>query len=53
LTVAGLPAAGVVAVLSEAGVPFSEVATQRVSLEQAYLELTRDAVEYHAQDAIR
>jgi ABC-2 type transport system ATP-binding protein len=53
LTVAGLPAAGVVAVLSEAGVPFSEVATQRVSLEQAYLELTRDAVEYHAQDVIR
>jgi len=53
LTVAGLPAAGVVAVLSEGGVPFSEVATQRVSLEQAYLELTRDAVEYHAQDAVR
>ena len=53
LTVAGLPAAGVVAVLSEAGVPFSEVATQRASLEQAYLELTRDAVEYHAQDVIR
>jgi ABC-2 type transport system ATP-binding protein len=53
LTVAGLPAARVVAVLSEAGVPFSEVAAQRVSLEQAYLELTRDAVEYHAQDVIR
>jgi ABC-2 type transport system ATP-binding protein len=53
LTVAGLPAARVVAVLSEGGVPFSEVAAQRVSLEQAYLELTRDAVEYHAQDVIR
>jgi ABC-2 type transport system ATP-binding protein len=53
LTVASLPAARVVAVLSEAGVPFSEVAAQRVSLEQAYLELTRDAVEYHAQDVIR
>jgi ABC-2 type transport system ATP-binding protein len=53
LTVAGLPAGGVVAVLSDSGVPFSEVAAQRVSLEQAYLELTREAVEYHAQDAIR
>jgi ABC-2 type transport system ATP-binding protein len=53
LTVAGLPAARVVAVLSEGGVPFSEVAAQRVSLEQAYLELTRDAVEYHAQEVIR
>jgi ABC-2 type transport system ATP-binding protein len=53
LTVAGLPAADVVAVLSTGGVPFSEVATQRASLEEAYLELTRDAVEYHAQDVIR
>ena len=53
LNVAGLPAARVVSVLSEASVPFSEVATQRASLEQAYLELTRDSVEYHAQDVIR
>jgi ABC-2 type transport system ATP-binding protein len=53
LNVAGLPAARVVAVLSEASVPFSEVATQRASLEQAYLELTRDAVEYHAQEVVR
>ena len=49
LVVTGLAAARVVAVLSEARVPFSEVAAQRVSLEQAYLELTRDAVEYHAE----
>ena len=49
LTVSGLPAAEIVAVLSGAGVPFSEVAGQRVSLERAYLELTRDAVEYHAR----
>jgi ABC-2 type transport system ATP-binding protein len=51
LAVTGLAAARVVAVLSEARVPFSEVATQRVSLEQAYLDLTRDAVEYHAEPA--
>jgi ABC-2 type transport system ATP-binding protein len=49
LVVTGLAAARVVAVLSEARVPFSEVAAQRVRLEQAYLELTRDAVEYHAE----
>jgi ABC-2 type transport system ATP-binding protein len=49
LVVTGLAAARVVAVLSEARVPFSEVAAQRVSLEQAYLELTHDAVEYHAE----
>jgi hypothetical protein len=28
--------------------PFSEVSTRRVSLEEAYLELTRDAVEFRA-----
>jgi ABC-2 type transport system ATP-binding protein len=48
LTVAGLAAEAVVARLSAAGVPFSEVATHRASLEEAYLELTRDAVEYRA-----
>jgi ABC-2 type transport system ATP-binding protein len=48
LMVSGLPAEKVVAVLSENGVPFSEVSAHRASLEEAYLELTRDAVEYHA-----
>ncbi len=48
ITVAGLPAEGVVAVLSEAGVPFSEVASHRASLEEAYMDLTRDAVEFRA-----
>ena len=48
LTVAGLPAERVVAVLSEAGVPFSEVAAHRATLEEAYMELTRDAVEFRA-----
>jgi ABC-2 type transport system ATP-binding protein len=51
LVVTGLAAARVVAVLSAAQMPFSEVAAQRVSLEQAYLELTRDAVEYYAAPA--
>ncbi|MES4908450.1 ATP-binding cassette domain-containing protein [Streptomyces sp. NPDC000395] len=50
LTVDGLPAERVVALLSEGGVPFSEVARHRASLEEAYLELTRDAGEFRAQE---
>ena len=51
LAVSGLAAARVVALLGEAAVPFSEVAAHRVSLEEAYLELTRDAVEFRASMA--
>ncbi|HZB48752.1 MAG TPA: AAA family ATPase, partial [Mycobacteriales bacterium] len=46
LTVTGLPAEQVVALLSGGGVPFSEVAQHRASLEEAYMELTRDAVDF-------
>ena len=45
LAVAGLPAERIVALLSAAAVPFSEVSAHRATLEEAYLELTRDAVE--------
>jgi ABC-2 type transport system ATP-binding protein len=45
-TVGGLPAERIVAVLAERGVPFSEVSAHRATLEEAYLELTRDAVEF-------
>jgi ABC-2 type transport system ATP-binding protein len=48
LTVSGLPAERVVAVLSGNGVAFSEVAAHRASLEEAYLQLTADAAEYRA-----
>jgi ABC-2 type transport system ATP-binding protein len=48
LTVSGLAAERVVRLLGEAGLPFSEVSAHRVSLEDAYLELTRDAVEFRA-----
>ena len=51
LTVSGLPAARVVAVLSANGVAFSEVAAHRASLEEAYLKLTRGAAEYRAATA--
>jgi ABC-2 type transport system ATP-binding protein len=46
LTISGLPAERIVAALGEARVPFSEFNTHRATLEQAYMELTRDAVEY-------
>jgi ABC-2 type transport system ATP-binding protein len=48
LTVSGLPPERIVAVLSGAGVPFSEVSAHRATLEEAYMELTKDAVEYRA-----
>lgn len=52
LTVCGLAAERVVSVLSEARVPFSEVSAHKATLEQAYLDLTRDAVEYRPADLV-
>ncbi|WP_433515775.1 ATP-binding cassette domain-containing protein [Nonomuraea sp. CA-143628] len=46
LVVMGLPAERVVSLLNAHAVPFSEVATHRATLEEAYMDLTRDAVEY-------
>jgi ABC-2 type transport system ATP-binding protein len=51
LTVSGLAAGDVVRVLSDHGVAFSEVAEHRASLEEAYMELTREAVEFRAEPA--
>jgi ABC-2 type transport system ATP-binding protein len=48
LAVRGLPADRIIALLSENGLPFSEIAQHRASLEEAYMELTRDAVEFTA-----
>ncbi len=48
LTVSGLTAEGVVALLSHGAVPFSEVSAHRATLEEAYMDLTRDTVEYRA-----
>ncbi|MGW0697053.1 ABC transporter ATP-binding protein [Streptomyces sp. NPDC002738] len=48
LTVSGLAAERVVTLLGESGVPFSEVSAHRATLEEAYMELTRDAVEFRA-----
>ena len=51
LIISGLPAERVVAVLSGAAIPFSEVSAHRATLEEAYLELTRDVVDYRAEAA--
>ena len=46
LTISGLAPARVAALLGEKAVPFSEVSAHRATLEQAYMELTRQAVEF-------
>jgi ABC-2 type transport system ATP-binding protein len=51
LVVSGLPAERIVVLLSGSAVAFSEVSAHRASLEQAYLDFTRDAVEYRAGEA--
>jgi ABC-2 type transport system ATP-binding protein len=46
LTVSGLAAGTIVARLNDSSVPFTEISAHRASLEEAYMELTRDAVEF-------
>jgi ABC-2 type transport system ATP-binding protein len=48
LTVTGLPGERVVALLGERDLPITEVTRHRASLEEAYMELTRDALDYEA-----
>jgi ABC-2 type transport system ATP-binding protein len=51
LTISGLSTERVVAALTESRVPFAEVSAHRATLEEAYMELTRDAVEFRAAPA--
>ncbi|MFG2292388.1 ABC transporter ATP-binding protein [Streptomyces sp. NPDC048603] len=51
LTVSGLADEGIVAALTAGAVPFSQVSAHRATLEEAYWELTRDAVEYRGVPA--
>jgi ABC-2 type transport system ATP-binding protein len=61
LTVTGLATGQISALLTGQAVPFSELSAHRATLEEAYLELTRDAVEYRpagpvtgpAEEAVR
>jgi ABC-2 type transport system ATP-binding protein len=48
LMVAGIKAEDIVTVLNRHRIPFSEVSRHQATLEDAYLELTRDAVEFRA-----
>jgi len=48
LAISELPAERVVAALTSAGIAFTEVSAHRASLEEAYMELTREAVEFQA-----
>ena len=51
LTITGIEAERAVVLLSGHAVPFSEVSAHRATLEDAYLELTREAVEFRAAEA--
>ncbi len=51
LTISGLSAERIVAALAESRVPFAEVTAHRATLEEAYMDLTRDAVEFRAAAA--
>ena len=51
ITVSGLTPERVVKLLSDNSVPFAELSAHRASLEEAYMELTRDAVEFRAEAA--
>jgi ABC-2 type transport system ATP-binding protein len=46
ITVSGLAPEQIIARLTGAGLAFSEVAVHHATLEEAYMELTRDAVEF-------
>ncbi|MBG0832014.1 ATP-binding cassette domain-containing protein [Planomonospora sp. ID67723] len=50
LVVSGPAAERVVALLTAEAVPFSGVAAHRATLEEAYMDLTRDAVEFRADE---
>jgi ABC-2 type transport system ATP-binding protein len=51
LTISNLSSERTVAILTAAGVPFSEVSAHRATLEDAYLQLTKNAVEFRAGQA--
>jgi ABC-2 type transport system ATP-binding protein len=53
LMISGLSGEQIIAALTADSVPFSEVAAHRATLEQAYMELTRDAVEFRPQEVSR
>jgi ABC-2 type transport system ATP-binding protein len=53
LTVTELSPEAISAALTAAELPFSELSPHRATLEEAYMELTRDTVEFGAARAAR
>jgi len=51
LTVSNLSPERVVATLNSHAIPFSEVTAHRATLEQAYMELTSQSVEFRTEAA--
>jgi ABC-2 type transport system ATP-binding protein len=51
LTVSSLSSQRVVATLTSHAIPFSEITAHRATLEQAYMEITSQSVEYRAEAA--
>jgi ABC-2 type transport system ATP-binding protein len=51
VTVTGLPGEQVVSLLAGAGVRYSELRQHRATLEEAYMELTREVTEFAAAEA--
>jgi ABC-2 type transport system ATP-binding protein len=51
VTVVGLDGERVVSLLGEHAVPFAELSAHRATLEEAYMELTRDTTQFHAEPA--
>jgi ABC-2 type transport system ATP-binding protein len=49
LTIASLTSEMTVAILTSHAIPFSEVTVHRATLEQAYMELTHESVEFRAE----
>jgi ABC-2 type transport system ATP-binding protein len=49
LTVSGMDAPAVGAIAFQHGIPLDELSTHRASLEEAFMELTRDSVEFRAE----
>jgi ABC-2 type transport system ATP-binding protein len=50
LTVTGLDSPAIGAIAFAQGIALNELSTQRASLESAFMELTRDSVEYRAEN---
>jgi ABC-2 type transport system ATP-binding protein len=51
LTVSGLSSMTTISILTEHGIPFSEVSAHRATLEEAYMELTRESVEFRGTES--